>query len=115
VRTHNVELCARLCRACGVEGSFDKARAKFGEERRGAEGTILVEHLVHDIPGINLLLVVTHDYEIGRSVRGYTLISSAHTIVNVIDHDLLKLLTLDGRNPRRKLGMPHKRVYAYMR
>lgn len=57
----DVELRVRVRRPCRLEGDRDEVLAEDVREHRRAERAVLVEDLVHDIPGVHLALVPARD------------------------------------------------------
>lgn len=85
----DVQLGIRVCLASRLEGDPDEILAEDVVEDGGAEGTVLLEHLVDDVPGVDLALPARHQL---RDV--------------VLHHGGEGRLVVDRRHPRRKLAVP---------
>jgi hypothetical protein len=85
----DVQLGSGVSLAGGLEGDLDEVLAEDVVEDGGAEAAVLLEHLVDDVPGVDLALVLGQ--ELG----------------DVVLHDAGQGgLVLDGRNPGGQLAVP---------
>jgi hypothetical protein len=86
----DVQLGVGVGLAGGLEGDPDEVLAENVVEHAGAEATVLLEHLVDDVPGVDLTLEMSND------------------TVDVVGHDSGQGgLVADLRDPAGKLRVPH--------